>query len=500
MAVCPFCKGELSPEATRCPYCTSFLDGDQTPRIPGKVVYVFDRGLVTFVKYAGSILAIFLTVGLSFYFLDLKKLGEDVAKTHTESEKLSVDIAKAQLELDKQRTDLENKRTIIAQSVSAAQSSASDASKSAVAASRSSDDAAATLKQIGNIRDVAERSGHEIEEYRIRFVVPVPDVVQKPTMGENPIQLEKTIETKVLQILKLTLTTKQYADIESKIKATATIGLSRRIFDARNNTSLPGNLVRSEGDAPSTDALANQIYDHLGTVHTFMKEVFARDIAKDANGLIATIHYGKKYNNAFWNGTQLTIGDADGKSFKEGAFTSLQVVASELCHAVTQKTSQLNYQGQSGGMNTSFSDVCAVLIEQWMKQQTVEEASWLLLPGAFVEGSMALRSVKEPANANVAVKQLESVKQFSEQADPHISSGIPDKAFYELAKRLKGHAWEKPAKIWYEAYLTLHEKSTFQDLADAMVNVATRLYGASSAEREAVVQGWAAVGITTGSS
>jgi Zn-dependent metalloprotease len=79
-----------------------------------------------------------------------------------------------------------------------------------------------------------------------------------------------------------------------------------------------------------------------------------------------------------------------------------------------------------------------------------------------------------------------------------INSGIPSKAFYELAKRLKGYAWEKPAKIWYEAYLTLNSASKFQDLADAMVKVATRMHGTGSPEREAVVQSWAEVGITTG--
>jgi Zn-dependent metalloprotease len=137
-----------------------------------------------------------------------------------------------------------------------------------------------------------------------------------------------------------------------------------------------------------------------------------------------------------------------------------------------------------------------------MSRQSAEEASWLLLPDTLV-GASALRSLKEPGTAYPKTifggdKQVAAMLDFSEAADVHINSGIANKAFYELAMRLKGYAWEKPGKIWYEAYLTLNSESKFQDLADAMVKVATRLYGAGSPQRDAVVQSWAAVGITTG--
>jgi Zn-dependent metalloprotease len=503
MTVCRFCKSEIAPEATRCPYCTSFVGDDQKPVIPGKVVYVLDTGLVTFLKYAGSTLAIFLTVALSFFSLDLKKLAESVSGTHAESQKLDINIKQAQFDLEKQKADLEKQKNSVVESVSAAQLSAKQASESAAGAFSSSKEAAAILDQMSNIRQAAEQSGRQIEEYRIRVLVPLQDRPPSPKTESNPIQLEKVVETKVLQTLKMTLSAQQYAAIELKLKATAATGLRRRIFDAQNKQDIPGTLVRSEGDAPAADQLVNQIYDHLGTVHTFFKEIFGRDLSEDANGgLVATIHYGRLYNNGFWNGNQLTLGDGDGKTFKKGAFTNLQVVATELCHAVIEKTSGLAYEGQSGALNSSFGDVCAVLLEQWTKKQSAEEASWLLLPDMLV-GARALRSLKEPGTAYPKTIlggdiQVATMLKFSDEADVHVNSGIANKAFYELAMRLKGYAWEKPGKIWYEAYLTLMSASKFQDLADAMVKVATRLYGARSPERDAVVQSWAAVGITTG--
>jgi Zn-dependent metalloprotease len=394
----------------------------------------------------------------------------------------------------------------VAESVSAAQLLARRASESAAEAFKSSKEAAAILDQMSKLRETAEQSGRQIEEYRIRVLLPLQDTPPNPKIESNPIQLEKIVEAKVLQTLKMTLSAQQYAAIELKLKATAATGPRRRIFDAQNKHDLPGTLVRSEGDAPAADRLVNQIYDHLGTVHTFFKEVFGRDLSEDADGLVTTIHYGRQFNNSFWNGNQLTLGDGDGKTFKEDAFTSLQVVANELSHAVIQKTSGLVYAGQSGALNSSFGDVCAALVEQWMKRQSAEEASWLLLPDMHVgaSGGTALRSLKEPGTAYPKTifggdNQVATMLKFSEGADVHVNSGIANKAFYEFAKRLKGYAWEKPGKIWYEAYLTLNSASKFQDLADAMVKVATQLHGARSPERDAVVQSWAVVGITTGS-
>jgi Zn-dependent metalloprotease len=81
----------------------------------------------------------------------------------------------------------------------------------------------------------------------------------------------------------------------------------------------------------------------------------------------------------------------------------------------------------------------------------------------------------------------------------HINSGIPNKAFYELAVRLGGFAWERAGNIWY---VTLRDRlrpdSVFQDCADATFDVARELYGVNSVEQRAVREAWDVVGIRTG--
>ena len=65
--------------------------------------------------------------------------------------------------------------------------------------------------------------------------------------------------------------------------------------------------------------------------------------------IISTVHYDAWYNNAFWNGSQIVYGDADGFPLAD------DVVAHELTHGVTEHESNLFYYYQSGAINESFS-------------------------------------------------------------------------------------------------------------------------------------------------
>jgi len=78
----------------------------------------------------------------------------------------------------------------------------------------------------------------------------------------------------------------------------------------------------------------------------------------------------------------------------------------------------------------------------------------------------------------------------------HINSGIPNHAFYLVATRLGGFAWEKAGRIWYEAIRDprIVPDITFVDFARITIMAATRLYG-TGAESEAVQAGWEEVGI-----
>ena len=89
------------------------------------------------------------------------------------------------------------------------------------------------------------------------------------------------------------------------------------------------------------------------------REYFGCNSVDDAGmTLMSSIHYGVRYDNAFWNGAQMTYGDGDGRVFTD--FTkSDDVIGHELTHGVTQFTAGLGYSDEPGALNESVADVLA---------------------------------------------------------------------------------------------------------------------------------------------
>ena len=196
------------------------------------------------------------------------------------------------------------------------------------------------------------------------------------------------------------------------------------------------------------------------------------------------------------------IGDGDGEVFQR--FTkSLSVIGHELAHGVTQFTAGLAYRNQAGALNESMSDVFGVLVEQYFKKQSASEANWLIGEGLFtnhVQG-VALRSMKAPGTAyddDVLGKDPQPdsmdtyVRTSADNGGVHINSGIPNKAFYVVASELGGNAWEAPAQIWYGTLTsgTLPPACTFGKFARTTLATAEELFGAGSAEHDAVRKAW----------
>ena len=126
---------------------------------------------------------------------------------------------------------------------------------------------------------------------------------------------------------------------------------NRLVYDCQNTTHRQLALRRTEGSIASADASVNNAYDFSGKVREFYKTVLGWN-SIDNNGLdmILNVHYSTKYNNAFWDGTQMTFGDGDGVIFKD--FTnSLDVTGHEMSHGVVQYTANLTYNKQSGALN-----------------------------------------------------------------------------------------------------------------------------------------------------
>ena len=106
--------------------------------------------------------------------------------------------------------------------------------------------------------------------------------------------------------------------------------------------------MRSAGDGETRDAAVDEAATGLTATLDFFASVLSRR-SYDGEGaeVVATVHYGRDYDNAFWNGDQLVFGDGDGKVF--GRFTrSLDVLGHELGHAVTQYSEPSPTKGSPG--------------------------------------------------------------------------------------------------------------------------------------------------------
>ncbi|ANP54929.1 Zn-dependent metalloprotease [Streptomyces griseochromogenes] len=283
----------------------------------------------------------------------------------------------------------------------------------------------------------------------------------------------------------------------------------RTIYDAHHTETLPGEKVHSEQDPPSKDATVNRAHAGLGATFDLYLKVYDRHSIDDAGlPLIATVHYGEKYDNAFWNGEQMVFGDGDGELFLD--FTlPIDVIGHELTHGVTQYTANLEYYGQSGALNESVSDVFGSLIKQHALGQTAQQADWLIgagLLGPNVHGE-ALRSMKAPGSAyddpNLGKDPQPAtmdgyVRTSRDNGGVHTNSGIPNHAFYLVASALGGNAWERAGQIWYDV-LTGGELGTdaqFADFATLTVKAARERYGAGD-EIQAVQKAWEQVGVQT---
>ena len=290
-------------------------------------------------------------------------------------------------------------------------------------------------------------------------------------------------------------------------------GPRRTVSDVRGGTTLPGDVVRTEGAAPIGDAAADEAYDGLGATWALFHDVYGRDSLDGAGlALDASVHYGHDYDNAFWDGSRMVFGDGDGRIF--GRFTvAVDVIGHELAHGVTEKTAGLAYQGQSGALNESLSDVFGALVKQRLLGQRAVDADWLIGAGLFlpsVRGS-ALRSMKAPGTAYddpdlgrdpQPATMADFVQTDDDNGGVHINSGIPNHAFYLAATGIGGFAAEGAGQIWYDVLTggELAADADFAAFAALTAQAASARFGPGSVQQQAVAAAWQQVGVRVTSS
>jgi Zn-dependent metalloprotease len=279
------------------------------------------------------------------------------------------------------------------------------------------------------------------------------------------------------------------------------------VHTSDNGSTLPGRLVRAAGTPASGDLAVDEAYVGVEASLALFSEVFGRSSYDDRGApVVATVHYERGYDNAFWDGTQLVFGDGDGTVFDR--FTKpVDVLGHELSHAVTQFTANLTYQGQSGALNESVSDVFGSCLKQRLRGQDAADADWLIGEGIFLPSvqGRALRSMAEPGTAydDPAIGKDPQVATMADYVDTaednggvHTNSGIPNKAFHLAATGLGGPAWEGAGRIWYSALTSgIGPDTDFAGFAAATVAAARAV---SDDAADVVARAWTQVGVEAG--
>ncbi|MFF7126314.1 M4 family metallopeptidase [Streptomyces sp. NPDC008240] len=272
------------------------------------------------------------------------------------------------------------------------------------------------------------------------------------------------------------------------------------------------------GTGANSDRSSAAVDAQYGTNETwdYYKNVQGRNgIAGDGKGSYNRVHYGNNYNNAFWDDSCfcMTYGDGDGSTF--GPLVALDVAGHEMSHGVTSKTAGLTYSGESGGLNEATSDILGTMVE-WYANNPSDPGDYLIgekiVKSGF--GKPALRFMDKPSkDGNSADYWSSSVGNL----DVHYSSGVANHFAYLLAegsgaKTINGVSYDSPTyngstvtgigrdkvgKIWYRALTVYMTSSTnYKGARTATLSAAKDLYGAGSAEYNAVAAAWSAVNVS----
>ncbi|MCB0396151.1 MAG: M4 family metallopeptidase [Flavobacteriales bacterium] len=259
--------------------------------------------------------------------------------------------------------------------------------------------------------------------------------------------------------------------------------------DSDNNWTTTTNM-----DDAGTNAhfAAEKMYDYL-------KEKHNRN-SIDGNGfkLVGYVHWDNGWVNASWNGQYMRYGDGNG-----APLTTIDIGCHEVAHGLTSESADLVYQGESGALNESFSDIFGTAVEWYA---TPSKGDYLM-----AEDIGAFRNMQNP-NAYNHPDTYQGTNWAStsggDNGGVHTNSGVQNFWYYLLSEgksgtndngnaySVSGIGRDKAEKIAFRNLTVyLGTNSDYSDARYYALEAAKDLYGDCSTEYIATANAWYAVGV-----
>lgn len=268
---------------------------------------------------------------------------------------------------------------------------------------------------------------------------------------------------------------------------------------------------------------------HWGMARTldFYKEKFNRNSYDNQGSPVYNLVYVREKGNSLLAGDRNNafalsnapcpmvygMGGAVGKRFYLNPVVELSVMSHEFTHTITTATANLVYQGESGALNESFSDLMGVSVKKYVQGN---DASWSIGEGVMI-GTSNMRDMAHPWLSQDGRNPLPAFYKGMNWIDTessvdnggvHTNSSVQNRWYFLLtdgeegenekgiAFNITGIGIDKSQQI---AYRTLTQYATRQsqyaDIRPASLQAAEDLYGENSVEVQTVAAAWDAVGV-----
>ena len=292
------------------------------------------------------------------------------------------------------------------------------------------------------------------------------------------------------------------------------MGASSVIRTYLATTSLPGSVATDADNSWSGTTISPAVDGHMYSAlfYDWVLREFGRNSYNDNGATMNTsVNYSAEGdNNAYWNGSQIVIWSW-GTGWRSLAGCP-DVIAHEWGHAITETTSGLVYQLESGALNESFSDMIGAAFE-WA-HDTIDTPDWQMGENGRLTGE-GFRDMEDPHSKGdpdtygtgdpywIDVVGC-SPSYWNDYCGVHTNSGVGNKWYSLLSDggihngvTVNGLNYDTAMQIAFRANAYYWNSGTnYHEAAIGTISAAHDLDPSGNWEWD-VAQAWNAVGVST---